>query len=436
MEKSQKPIKLSKTKNRPLGKLELIAIALGGMIGGGIFSILGVSVSIVGNATPIAFLIGGGLAFLAAYSYSKLAVYYKDEGATYSFFKKTFPNQMFARAYVGWLIVFGYISTLALYAFTFSSYFSTVFNVSHPLAIKIVALGILSLFVFINLISVNGMGKIEDFIVYIKVAILLVIAGLFLRNGQPHPPLEAILNDFSLGNILVVAAFTFVGFEGFQLVIHAYEEAKDPDDSVPSAIYWSIGGTTFIYVLLSIGALLTIPKDILIKDKEFALAAGTDSILGHLGYTVVIVGALLATSSAINGTLFGASRLIAVISRDGIFPKIFAKRRKEHIPYYALLAMGVFSFLFILTGQLESIIEFGSITFILVSFLMAFANFYIRDKTQTHGAVALTAMILLGVAACLILYFEAITNSMQLIYIFGIYAILAIMAKIQTRLKN
>ena len=82
--------KFDKVRKKPLGLTELIAIALGGMIGGGIFAILGISVEAIGNATPIAILIGGIVSFFAAYSYVKLAVYYKDEGATYSFYKKLF----------------------------------------------------------------------------------------------------------------------------------------------------------------------------------------------------------------------------------------------------------------------------------------------------------------------------------------------------------
>ncbi|MFT6102419.1 MAG: amino acid transporter [Granulosicoccus sp.] len=70
---------------KALGLFELIAIALGGMIGGGIFTVLGISVSMVGVFTPIAILLGGLIALLATYSYVKLGVYYKDEGATYSF---------------------------------------------------------------------------------------------------------------------------------------------------------------------------------------------------------------------------------------------------------------------------------------------------------------------------------------------------------------
>jgi len=78
--------------NKTLGLLELIAIALGGMVGGGIFTILGISVAMIGNLTPFAIIIGGLIASLAAYSYVKLGLYYRDEGANYSFLKQTYPK--------------------------------------------------------------------------------------------------------------------------------------------------------------------------------------------------------------------------------------------------------------------------------------------------------------------------------------------------------
>ncbi|MCB0369830.1 MAG: amino acid permease, partial [Bdellovibrionales bacterium] len=357
--------KTPKSALRPLGKAELIAIALGGMIGGGIFSILGVSVTMVGKATPIAIAIGGILAFFAAYSYAKLAVYYKDEGATYSFFKKTFMQHKKSTAAIGWLIVFGYISTLALYAYTFSTYFSSLFGFTEVWQTKVVAIGVLVFFAIVNYISVNGMGKIEDLLVYTKILILLTISGLFINKGDFSSFLST-LSSFEIrsSSLIIVAALTFVAFEGFQLVIHAYEESVDPDKNVPQAIYWAIFLAALIYVVLSIGAILTIPENILIRDKEFALAAGATEILGPIGFSIVVVGALLATSSAINGTLFGASRLMAVIAEDKVFPKILCHRRKGHIPDYAIFLMAFFAIIFILLGALQSIIEFGSITFI------------------------------------------------------------------------
>ena len=99
--------------------VELIAIALGGMVGGGIFTILGISVALIGNLTPIAIVVGGLIAALAAYSYVKLGLYYKDEGATYSFFKRTYPGSDSSASAIGYFIFWlhKYFSALRLYFF-------------------------------------------------------------------------------------------------------------------------------------------------------------------------------------------------------------------------------------------------------------------------------------------------------------------------------
>ncbi|MBL4592500.1 MAG: amino acid permease [Flavobacteriales bacterium] len=417
--------KLTRKRKKELGLAELIAIALGGMVGGGIFAILGISVEHIGNATPIAFLIGGLLAFFAAYSYVKLALLYKDEGATYSFFKKTFPNSKFASSAIGWLVVFGYISTLALYAFTFSTYLCSVlpFENSYWLN-KIVAGLIILFFSIINLTSVKGMGRLEDWMVYTKLVLLLFIAGLLAGKGEVENFTPIFESNSSLISILIISSITFVAFEGFQLVIHAYNEMDNPQKNIPRAIYSSIGIATFLYVVLAIGALATIPKELIIQDKEYALAAGAEQILGKVGMFTVIFAALLATSSAINGTLFGASRLIAVIATDGYLPNKLSNRIKVHIPNYAIITMSILSFVLILSGGLQIILEFGSITFIIVSFLIAYANFIKRNETKTHIAIALIAMIGLFIAGGIIFYFEYTENPKQLIYIFSIYFIL------------
>lgn len=143
---------IHRNRGKSLGLLELIAIALGGMVGGGIFTVLGISVSMVGAFTPLAITLGGMIAALAAYSYIKLGVYYKDEGATYSFFKRTFPHSSFAGSLIGWWVIFGYISTIALYAYTFASYAISGFAFADDqLLRKMIACGAIVLFVIINL---------------------------------------------------------------------------------------------------------------------------------------------------------------------------------------------------------------------------------------------------------------------------------------------
>lgn len=419
--------KLTRKRKKELGLGELIAIALGGMVGGGIFSILGIATEKIGNAVPIAIMIGGILALFAAYSYVKLALLYKDEGATYSFFKKTFPDKKVASSIIGWLIVFGYISTLALYAFTFASYFCSQFqSLNEPFWQKIVAGLIISFFAVINLVSVKGMGKVEDLLVYSKIIILLFISGLLAGKGDIQNLVPVFESQTTLMSILIISAITFVAYEGFQLVIHAYNEMDNPQKNIPKAIYSAIGIATFLYLALSIGALSTIPKETIIADKEYALAAGAKNYLGQFGEFIVIFGALLATSSAISGTLFGASRLMAVIANDGFFPRFLGNKIKTHIPNWAIITMSCLAFVLLATGGLQVLLEFGSITFIIVSSIMAYANYIKRHETNSSVYLTVIALIGLLIAGLLIIYFEFTENKEQFIYIISIYAILGI----------
>jgi amino acid transporter len=420
-----------------LGRIELVAVALGGMVGGGIFSVLGVAVDLVGKAAPLAILVGGIFAFFAAYSYAKLAVYYKDEGATYSFFKKTYPTNPFAASVIGWFVVFGFISTLALYAFTFSSYFLSFFSTHFFMAKEVVAGSIILLFAIVNIVSVEGMGVLEDILVYTKIVILLVISGLFISVGDINNLSPILSSETSILAIFIVASITFVAFEGFQLVIHAYNETQNPDRNVPFAIYTSLGAALFIYLILAIGAMSAIPSEVLISDKEYALAAGAKGIIGNIGQFIVIFGALLATSSAISGTLFGASRLMAVIADDGFLPKVLSKRKNDVIPTYSIMTMSLLAFALILTGGLQTILEFGSITFIIVSMLMAIANFKMRKETKTHGFISVIAIFTLFVGAVLLLYYEATESINNIMYILGIYTLLTIFSYAYARrVKN
>lgn len=418
---------IHRKRNKNLGVLELVAIALGGMVGGGIFTVLGISVSMIGVYTPLAFIVGGSLAFLAVYSYIKLAVFYKDEGATYSFFKRTFPNSSLAASLIGWWVIFGYISTLSLYAYTFSSYAISAFSFAdNEIVRKIVAGFIILIFTLINIWSVKGMGKLEDIMVYTKLVILTIISFVLINNSNTTIPVLIQSNDdVSILSILIVASLTFVAFEGFQLVINAVNEMEKPEINIPKSIYISLILAMFIYFILSYGAIISIPFDVIIQNEEYALASGAEKILGHWGTDLVILGALLATSSAISGTLFGASRQMSVIARDGYFPQILTKR-KNNIPYVSIITMAILSFVLILLGDLKVILEFSSVTFLLVSLLMAYANFKIYKKTSSSLFITILAMTGLLLGMVLILYYEYTTQVEQLYFIGGLYIVLTL----------
>jgi amino acid transporter len=429
---------LHRKRNRDLGYPELVAIALGGMVGGGIFTVLGISVAMIGAATPFAIIVGGLIAILAAYSYVKLGKYYKDEGASFSFYKKTFPNSHFAPSILGWFVLFGYISTLSLYAYTFSSYvISATTFAGNEWAKKGMALAVVATFTGVNLWSVNGMGKLEDIMVYTKLAILLVISAVLMKFGSGNFPTMAgsISTDFKSSGILgllIVSSLTFVAYEGFQLVINATAEMRDPDRNISRGIYTAIALAILIYVVISAGALLAIPAQDIIKNKEFALAAGMGDIAGKAGSYFVIVGAVLATSSAISSTLFGASRQMMVVSENGYLPKKLSLRKKG-IPYLSVITMAAFSSILIIVGGLELILEFGSITFMLVSLLMAIANFKIHKQTKSSAFITGAAIAALIAGSGLILYYEFTNQLHQMLAIIAIYIVLGVGAYIYAK---
>lgn len=174
---------------------------------------------------------------------------------------------------------------------------------------------------------------------------------------------------------------------------------------------------------IAMGALFAIPKEEIVQNKEYALAAGAGNILGSIGTYLVILGAILATSSAISGTIFGASRQLSVIAQDGYFPQWVAIR-KNNIPTNAILAMAATASLLILLGGLELILEFGSITFLLVSLLMAVANYKIRNQTKASTLLTALSIVCLGIGAMLILYYEFSTTWEQMIPLIVLYIIL------------
>ena len=441
MHDKEPEMSIHRKRNKSLGLPELVAIALGGMIGGGIFTVLGVSVAMVGDLTPFTILLGGIVALLAAYSYVKLGLYYQDEGATFSFFKRTFTQSHFAPSAIGWLVIFGYISTLALYAYTFSSYAISGFAFAQDIWIrKAIAIGVIAIFTTINAVSVNGMGKLEDIMVYTKLLILIVISVVLMQFGVPNlsnfvNTIAADAGKISFLSVLIVASITFVAYEGFQLVINAVKEMRNPGKNIPRAIYLAITLAIVIYFAISLGAVMAIPAKDIINNKEFALAAGAGSIMGGLGTTMMILGAVLATSSAISGTLFGASRQMAVVSENGYLPRILSERKKQ-IPVKAVITMAAVSSALVLIGGLELILEFGSITFLLVSLLMAVANFKIRKKTKASPILAVLAIIMLGACGILILYYEFTNELKQMLLIITLYIVLTIGAFIYAKKKR
>ncbi|SNR87891.1 amino acid:proton symporter, ABT family [Desulfurobacterium atlanticum] len=403
-----------------LGLKELIAIGVGGMIGGGIFSVLGVAVGFAGNGAPLSFFIDMLIALAAGYHYVKLALTFRDDGASYTYLKKAFPDKPSIAAVEGWIVIIGYVGTLALYAFTFGAYGADLFGLSDSLFLRIVlSVGMLLFFFFINLKGVRTSGLTEDIIVYTKIAILAGFAFIGLLNVDKDrfvPFLNKGVSPVFLG-----AAVIFVAYEGFQLITNAVRETDNPDKNIPRGIYGSILITGLIYITLAVVAVGALSYDQLIRAKEYALAAVAEPILGSFGKVLISLAALMATSSAVNSTLFGASRMMAEMAEEKIMPPFLGKRDRAGVPFIALAVMTFFAILFTAAGTLSVIAEFSSITFLLVSIGVSLANIRLKDKTKARIDVAILGLILMCITVATILVYLAFSNLEELVTIMLIY---------------
>src|SRR6185295_15284494 len=193
-----------------IGMAAAVSIGIGGMVGAGIFSILGVVASAAHNAMWLAFAIGGVVALLSTYSYAKLGATFPSAGGAVHFLVKSFGDGVLA----GGLNLFmwaGYIISLALYAVAFGSYGATfVIKTPSPLLVKSLAVSAVVLLTVLNAFGAKFMGRSETVIVVIKVAILVLFAAVglwFIRPGYLSPELWP-----ETQSILFGAGVLFIGY--------------------------------------------------------------------------------------------------------------------------------------------------------------------------------------------------------------------------------
>lgn len=156
------------------------AIGVGGMVGGGIFAVLGVSVQMARGGAPIAFLVAGGVALLTAYSYARLSVTYPSQGGTVEFLNRAFGRGLLSGG-LNVLLWFSYVVMLALYAYAFGSYAASFLPAGLQSVWKHVFLsGAIVVFTVLNAIGAGVASRAETTIVAIKLAILLLFVGVGL----------------------------------------------------------------------------------------------------------------------------------------------------------------------------------------------------------------------------------------------------------------
>ena len=201
-----------------------------------------------------------------------------------------------------------------------------------------------------------------------------------------------------------------MAFEGFQLITNAVVETRDPERNLPRGIYGSIAITSIIYVAITIVAVGTLSVDSLKSAQEYALAVVAKPVMGHLGVVLVDLAALLATSSAINATLFGSARMASEMATESLAPKAFSFRNRHKVPALGILVITALAGILTAFGGLELIASFSSMTFLLVSIAVTVANLRLRRKTHSNILLIVLGLLLMASTVVLLIIFLARNN--------------------------
>jgi amino acid transporter len=343
-----------------LGLRDATAMAIGGMIGGGIFSVLGVTVALAGHLAFASFLIGAALAALTARALARLAVRSGKPGGPFTYLRD--EGHPVAAAWVAWLLAAGYVFALSVYAFTFGHYLANAIGAGE-LAARLGSLAVLAAFLALNLRGVSAAAR---------GAVGLVAAKMALG-----------------------AAVIFVAYEGFELLPYDYADLRRPEVTLPRAMYLAVAVVMVVYVVVTLGSQMLVRDHTILARKEVAFAIVGKRAFGEAGLWAATVAALLSTSSAINATMFSTARLLRDVSLGGELPARLGRERRG-LPVGALLWISVLGAAFAMLPGVTEIVSFGSLTFLVVFAL-------INHQHATHTAVSTTDRRLawLGAAGCL-----------------------------------
>lgn len=376
--------------------LGAIAIGVGGMIGAGIFSILGVVAVAAGSAMWVSFLIGGFIALFCTYSYAKLGAKFPTAGGAVQFLIEGWGKGNIS-AGINLFMWIGYIISIALYAQGFAAYAMTFFiSAPTPLLAKSIAAGVVLFFTIINLLGAGSVDKSEIFIVTVKVGILFLFAaiGLFFIKPDHLAP----THWRNIEHILFGAGILFIGYEGFGLITNAAADMDNPKKMLPKALYLSVLLVIIIYIAVSITVIGNLSPHQILSLGDYALAQAAKPFLGDVGFKLIAIAALFSTASAINATLFGAANVSYMIARDGELPAAFARTEWRNATG-GLLITTFITLVFIFLFNLSSIAMMGSGAFLLIYAAVNAGHLRILDKTKAKKSLVLFSLIL-----CLLLF--------------------------------
>src|SRR3954462_832928 len=451
---SRKPIAalMSETEThglkRALGAGDLIMLAIGAVIGAGIFGAIGSAAAgqigpngeIIrvgaGPALVLSFILLGACCALAGLCYAELASMIPQAGSAYAYTYATLGE--IVAWIIGWDLILEYAVGNVAVAISWGDYFKTLTggwlqlpawlttgyrtallssdtavhgllaSAPHvagvPILINVPAFAIVMLITWLLLMGVRESARANN----IMVAVKLVVLALFIVMGVTHINKANYLpfapNGFT--GIHQGAAIVFFAYIGFDAISTAAEETKNPQRNLPIGILGGLAICTVIYIV--IGAVLTgmVPYSELGKTADplsYALSATGLTAISK----IVALGAVFSMTAVLLVFQYGQPRIFFAMARDGLLPRWAAKvSAKHHVPHVTTIITGIFVALWALIGDANETYDLTNIgtlfAFVLVCIGVIVLRYTDPDRPRPFRVPFVWVVGILGATLCAI----------------------------------
>ncbi|MBZ9787625.1 APC family permease [Psychroflexus sp. CAK57W] len=363
--------KLKKT----LGLWDILMFGIGGMVGAGIYAIVGEAAALSGNMLWLSFAIAACVALLTGLSYAEFVSRFPDSGGSFEYIKQSLGHKTALLMSV--LMMFTGVVAAAAIAISFASYLTRLLE--FPSWIIVIAIiGLMALFNIFGAKYSSYYNSIATIITLLGLAVIIAVCIPEFGNTDLTE-----FNNFGWNGIVASSALIFFSYVGFEDLVKMAEETKNAEKVMPKGVLLSGVAVLIIYVLIAISAVSVLDWNKLAQTGG-PLAAVAQTKLGTIGATGLVVIALFATSKTILSNILGTSRLLYDVARDSDIAwlkKFTTISGIGNAPNYAIIAIALVAIAFGLLGDLKLV---ASISNIFIFIVFGMVNFSLLIYRSNH----------------------------------------------------
>jgi len=401
--------------SRDLTLMHVTMMGVGMMIGAGVFLGIGTSIAHVGpGGVLLTFALNGVIAIFSAMSYAELSSAIPRAGGAYNFARVGFGRGTSFVA--GWMEWFASSVAGSMYAITFAIYTIRYLQTlgllqwvpfSTNVTVKLTALLVAVFFLWINYRGASETGKVGAFFTLGQTVFMLLIGAVgivvALKNPERLQNFEPFLPNKWLP-LLGTMGFTYVAFEGFEVIAQAGDETVDPKRNLPKAMLYSVYLVTVTYVLVAFASIVAVkaspdlvrtvaapggtlgetlvPWEWIAQFQERGFGEAVAQLM-PFGNFLLTLAVIFASTSALNATVYSATRAAYALGRDRMLPSFFALiSEKTKTPWSALVLTGV---LLIVVAVFLPTLDVASSASIMFLFLFFMVNVCVIKIRRNMG---------------------------------------------------